>query len=103
LGFGLAGRLLTRGRPARAAGDGYSARLKANPIRRNMEEQLWLVPDLEQGPEYTEEEWREAKFLLGELIDLAANFANDALIVALWDAQIRADKALQRASGSLGN
>lgn len=51
----------------------------------------------EPGPEGGVEEWERARFLLDQMMDLAANFESSELTLALWDAQERAGIALERA------
>jgi hypothetical protein len=45
---------------------------------------------------------RRPDFLLGELLGFGANFRNDVLIIVLWDAQVRARIAAERAHARVG-
>lgn len=69
---------------------------------------LWIPPTyLEAGSfkdEYSLEDWEQAEAALGSLVQMSMAFDNQALLLALWDAQDRAsievDRARRRARGA---
>jgi hypothetical protein len=61
------------------------------------EQQQWLADLGGEAPEYSPEQWSRARFLLGELIDLSANFGSDPLILLLHDSWVRAGQEASRA------
>jgi hypothetical protein len=68
----------------------------------------WIPPTyLEAGSfkdEYPLEDWEYAEAALGNLVQMSMAFDNEALTLALWDAQDRArmevDRARRRARGA---
>jgi hypothetical protein len=68
----------------------------------------WIPPTyLEEGSfkvEYSLEVWRQAEAALVDLLQMSMRFDNEALHLALWDAQDRArievDRARLRARGA---
>jgi hypothetical protein len=86
-------------------------RIERTKERRSMTEEtterypLWMPPTyLEEGSfkdEYSFEDWRQAEAALGDLVQMAMHFDNEALLFALWDAGDRArieeKRARQRA------
>lgn len=62
---------------------------------------LWIPPTyLEEGSfedEYSFEDWRQAEMVIGDLLQMSMNFENEALLLALWDAQDRIEIEIKRA------
>ena len=63
---------------------------------------LWMPPTyLKEGSfepsQYSAEDWEQAEEALGHLIQMSMAFDNQALLLALWDAQDRARIEVDRA------
>jgi hypothetical protein len=62
---------------------------------------LWIPPTyLEAGSfedEYSFEDWRQAESVIGDMLQMAMNFENEALLLALWDARDRTEIEIKRA------
>jgi hypothetical protein len=62
---------------------------------------LWILPTyLEEGSfedEHSLEDWQQAESVIGDLLQMSMNFENEALLLALWDAQDRTRIEIKRA------
>jgi hypothetical protein len=63
---------------------------------------LWIPPTYQEEDsfkpsEYGLEDWRQAEEVLGHLVQMSMAFDNQALLLALWDAQDRAGIEVDRA------